>query len=101
MDEATHAGKPDAFGDIARAAQINVESRRQRLLDTPADQPGRMHDCLGFVLLHGRDQGGQVADITAHENGSPRAQFAINEIGPRLGIEKDDFLAARQSLARK
>src|SRR5215212_6118907 len=67
VHETADAAEPHCFGDIARAAEIDVKSERQRFLYAAADQASRMDYRLDAMLLDGLKQCRQVAHVLAHE----------------------------------
>ena len=56
VHQPAHAGEPHRLGDVAGAAEIDVEGGAERLLHAAADQPGGVHDGVGAVRLDGLDQ---------------------------------------------
>src|SRR3989442_8574457 len=63
MDEAAHAAKPYRLGDIARAAEIDVEGEAERLLHPGADQARGMHTGIDPMRLDGLYQRREIAHV--------------------------------------
>lgn len=101
MHEPAYPGETHSLGDIARAAEVDVESERQRLLDAAADQPRGVHDGSHLMRVDGLDQRRQVAHVLAHHGIILVAELEAQEIGARLGIEKHHLFSALQSEARE
>src|SRR5262249_29427049 len=78
MDETAHPEKATRFGDIAGAAEVDVERDAKRLLHARPDQAGGVDDRLDAVPPDRLDEGRQVAHVLV---GEPVTAFA--ELSPQ------------------
>jgi hypothetical protein len=81
MDKAAHPAKANRFGDIAGAAEVDVERDAKRLLHAWPDQAGGVYDGLDAVSLDRLDQTRQVAHVLAGEPVTLFAELSPQEVG--------------------